>query len=724
MMQTPTIAVAATFTADLLEGPLAFWMQEVEAPARIAFAPYNQLFQQLLDPNSLLGRNSQGVNVVLVRLEDWHRPESSAAGGLGDASYRVQLRRTAEEFVAAVVSAAERSGTPHLIGLCPSSPALSRVPEWRSCLRETEEWIVARLRDRGGVYVITGDEIQAAYPVADWSDPDGDEMGRVPYTTAFYTALGTVLARKGYALRSPPRKVIAIDCDETLWKGVCGELGPLGVEVDGPRKILQEFLVEQRNGGALLCLCSKNAEEDVWEVFDRRPEMPLRREHLVASRINWQAKSTNLRELAAELGLGLDSFVFIDDSPVECAEVEANCPAVLTLRLPERADETPAFLRQVWAFDRLTVTAEDRQRSDSYRQNGARERLRRESPTLVDFLTNLRLQVCLFDPKPADLARVAQLTQRTNQFNCTTVRRTEGELRRLVSSRAYRCLAVEVSDRFGDYGLVGATLFRASAAALEVDTFLLSCRVLGRGVEHRMLRELGALAAARGLARVDVPFVPSRKNQAARDFLERAGGQFRHDTADGFVFRFPAEEAARLEYRGESASADGARTGSVFATDAVAPAPPLARIARELGDVRSILAAINARRRVRRGATLMLLDAPAAPRTPVEETLADIWSEVLGVEPVGIHDNFFQLGGDSLLATQVVSRLRRAFGVQLPLGILFDAPTVAGQAVMILEAMTDHMDGDDMIDLLDELERAGEGGLIEATGGAGVTATP
>jgi acyl carrier protein len=143
-----------------------------------------------------------------------------------------------------------------------------------------------------------------------------------------------------------------------------------------------------------------------------------------------------------------------------------------------------------------------------------------------------------------------------------------------------------------------------------------------------------------------------------------------------------------------------------------------------LGEVGAILAAINARRRVRRGATLMLPEPPVAPRTPVEETLCDIWTEVLGVEPVGIHDNFFQLGGDSLLATQVVSRLRRAFCVQLPLGILFDVPTVAGLAMATLQAMTERVNGDDMIDLLDELERVGDGGLIGTAGGAGVTATP
>src|SRR5262249_45101107 len=157
-------------------------------------------------------------------------------------------------------------------------------------------------------------------------------------------------------------------------------------------------------------------------------------------------------------------------------------------------------------------------------------------------------EIRLFEPGPEALARVAQLTQRTNQFNCTTVRRTEAEVRQLCRSGAFRCLAVEVRDRFGDYGLVGVILFRADAEALEVDTFLLRCGVLGRGVEHAMLRRLGEEARGRGLARVDVPFVPTRKNQPALDFLERAGGRFRQEQPGGCVFRFPAAETASIVF--------------------------------------------------------------------------------------------------------------------------------------------------------------------------------
>ena len=170
------------------------------------------------------------------------------------------------------------------------------------------------------------------------------------------------------------------------------------------------------------------------EVFDRRPDMVLKREHLVSWRINWQPKSENIRSLAQELNLGLDSFIFLDDNPVECAEVRSGCPEVLTLRLPIDGD-IEGFLRHVWAFDRLRVTSEDRQRTTMYKQEAERARFQKQAPTIDEFLAGLDLQVTISEPAPEQVDRVAQLTQRTNQFNFTT---DPPQRRRDPSARASR----------------------------------------------------------------------------------------------------------------------------------------------------------------------------------------------------------------------------------------------------------------------------------------------
>jgi FkbH-like protein len=219
-----------------------------------------------------------------------------------------------------------------------------------------------------------------------------------------------------------------LDCDQTLWSGVCGEDGASGICLDAPRRSLQEFMRAQRDAGKLLAICSKNNEEDVRQVFEHRNDMPLRAEHIAAWRTNWNPKSENLKSIAQELNLGLDSLIFVDDNPVECAEVEANCPEVLVLQLPEDCERIPAFLKHCWAFDQLRITSEDRRRVESYSQNRDREVLRTQSMSLADFIAGLNLQIQISSMSTDQLSRMSQLTQRTNQFNCTTIRRSEAEL--------------------------------------------------------------------------------------------------------------------------------------------------------------------------------------------------------------------------------------------------------------------------------------------------------
>ncbi|HSG40711.1 MAG TPA: HAD-IIIC family phosphatase, partial [Thermoanaerobaculia bacterium] len=642
------VAVTATFTADLLADSLEAWMEELEIRSRVEFAPYNQVFQQLLDPSSLLGRNVRGVNVVLLRFEDW----------------KWDQERNVHDLAAALRASAARSAAFHLVVSCPPPPG-------REVLHAGLEDRLAEALAGSGVHLVRADEILGLYPMAASWDPHADEIGHVPYTTEFFAVLGTVIARKVHARRAAPVKAIAVDCDNTLWCGVCGEDGPLGVSIDPSRRALQEFLVAQHDAGVLICLLSKNSEADVDEVFARRPEMPLRPSHVVARRIDWEPKSANLRSLAAELGLALDSFAVLDDNPMERAEIQAGCPEALVVELPERVEEIPGFLRHVWAFDRLEVTEEDRRRTALYRQNLERERFRGEAASFADFLAGLGLEVEIAEIAGRHIERAAQLTVRTNQFNATTVRRTEAEVRDFLATGGEGRI-VEVRDRFGDYGLVGLLLFRAAGGTLEVDTLLLSCRVLGKGVEHRMLAELGRLAGERGLSSVVVPFRRTPRNQPVFDFLESLG------TADGSVYRFPAARAAAVSL---------AAPAPASSAEPAAAAPGRAagrRAGAELSKSGELLAWVRSKRRP---AAAEPERAFVAPRTPIEELLAEIWADLLGTDRVGVHDSFFRLGGHSLLGTVLLSRVRDAFDVEVPLFTLFESPTLGGLAGKIEEAL-------------------------------------
>lgn len=705
----PTIAIAATFTVEPLADVLEFWRRTLEMPARIAFAPYNQVFQQLLDSTSVMARNRTGLNVVLLRWED-----------LGN---REAVRdRTARDVARALRTAAGFTTTPCLVIVCPA--AKHAAAAHREEFDRLEAQLVSSVADLQGVDVLLPADLQALYPVSEYDDPAAFALGHVPYTPVFFAALGTIVMRRFHARQRPPFKVIALDCDETLWKGVCGEVGPHGIKLDAPHRFLQKLMVAQQQAGMLLALCSRNNDEDVDAVFEQRADMPLKREHLVARRTNWRPKAENLMSLARELRLDLDSFIFIDDDRVACAEVEAICPEVLTIQLP-KSSAIPKYLSHVWALDVAGCSREDARRTELYRQDLARERLRRESLNLEEFFATLKLDIQVRAMAALHLGRVAQLTRRTNQFNCTTIRRSEEELTRIYDRRQLEGLVIEVSDRFGSYGLVGAVLFRRADAALVVETFLLSCRALGRGVEHRMLSALGELALERGLDRVELMFRASGKNTPALEFLTSLANADRRTGGQDEVFTLSSADAARVRFTpGAHVSGLGvpeAGDGNRWRRAALRPAPSglARRIATELADAESIRRAIDLGKRHARPD---LKTGYAEPRTTVEMMIANLWAQALGVDRVGIHDNFFALGGHSLLATLLVSRMRDAFGEDISLETFFERPTVAAMADWMERRRIQQAGPGELSEILRALERLSdeevEGLLARETRGA------
>ena len=294
---------------------------------------------------------------------------------------------------------------------------------------------------------------------------------RSPYSLALYQELGRETARLIRRRYRPSAKVLALDADNTLWGGIVAEEGAEAVEVgpDGTGRafqLFQEAALKLRERGVLLVLVSRNEPEDVWAVFDNHPGMRLKRSHITASRINWKSKSQNLKELAAELNLGLDSFVFVDDDPANRQEVAANAPEVTVVPLPADPVEYCQALTQLWVFDSATrLTAEDRERAGMMLQEQERQQVRQAHAHLNDYLHDLKLQVEMREARAFDLSRVAQLEQKTNQFNLTLARRTLDQLKAL--GRSHSIYVVHAADRFGDYGLIGACILRAGRGRLD-----------------------------------------------------------------------------------------------------------------------------------------------------------------------------------------------------------------------------------------------------------------
>ncbi len=635
---------------------LAFWLGELDLDLPVRFAPYNQVFQSILDTDGLLRSNAGGVNAVLIRESDWAPAGPDAFS---------QLARGIRD---------DSSGADWIVLTCPPSPGagplLGNDPERDALLRAIP-----------GVQFGSWRDVLTLYPVPEIHDEVSDSLGAVPYSKAFYAALGTWIARRVNALRTPPFKVMALDCDNTLWRGVCGEDGPSGVAVEPGQRALQEFALAQRESGMLLALASKNNESDVFETIAAHPEMPLGPEHLSAWRIGWEAKSASLTAIAGELGVGLDSVVFLDDDRRECAEVEADCPGVAALPLPAKEAAIAGFLQHVWAFDRPRVTDADRQRASQYAQRAERQRAERRAGTLAEFVAGLGLRVTIGPASPEHLARVAQLTQRTNQMNCSTLRRTEAELQAALRSGDLECLIVDVSDRFGDYGLAGALLYRRAQERLRAETFLLSCRALGRGVEHRMLARLGELAKERGVAAVEIPFLPTARNAPALQFLESLAAS-REAREAGAAFVLSSDAAAAAEWRPSSAPSPAPPSLPPGIAATARRSIDYARIANDLCSVDRILGAMK---RPQPAGAIALGAPDSSPHEGVEAAIAAIWSDLLGVAAIGRDDNFFDLGGHSLVAIQMLSRIQRELGAELSLDVVYGGPLTVAELARVVE---------------------------------------
>jgi FkbH-like protein len=663
------IAVAATFTADPLRSVISFWSKELQTALEVRFAPYNQVLQSLLDPSSVLAANTHGLNVVLLRLEDL-------------ASDVTALAENVRHFAAELHSARTRLASPLVTMLCPSAPGSPHAEA------ETEmEEILAG----AGVPLIRRLLLDSLYPVANTHSPEGERLGRIPYSEAWFSAAGTMIVRHAQALSRAPFKLIALDCDNTLWAGICGEDGPEHVVLDEPRKALHEFMLRQREDGILLTMASKNNEDDVWETFRAHPEFPLRPEHFVTWRLNWEPKSTNLVSIAGQLSLGLDSFIFVDDNPKECAELSDALPEVLTVALPADIERTEHFLRHLWAFDHPVVTNEDRKRSAYYAQAAEFGNEVRRARSLADFMASIQLRVEVGELVPERLPRVAQLTQRTNQFNTTTIRRSEGDIQALVNAGA-TVLTADVTDRFGDYGLVGVLILMPEGDTLSVDSMMLSCRALGRGVEHRMLAEVGRIAADRGFRRVRVPFSKTAKNKPALDFVQSLGDAENLDPAT----------LRGLEWKPAPAAEPPAPRPASSATHHSAPAVDYIRIATGLSTVSDILEAMRTSARFDES------------MSETERALASIWADLLEKSRIRRTDNFFDLGGHSLVAVLLLMRIQETFGVELPIDDVYTGGlTLADLAARIESAQAGEMDPAEYSALLAEIEALTEEEALE-----------
>lgn len=368
-----------------------------------------------------------------------------------------------------------------------------------------------------------------------------------PFAPPFLTRYAEAIAGVVRALSGRIRKCLVLDCDNTLWGGIVGEDGRDGIRLSSdhlPGAYFQEFqrtILDFHARGTTIVLCSKNDEADVLDVLDHHPDCLIHRKHLATWRINWNDKVQSITEIASELNIGLDSLVFVDDSPQECALVGQAMPQVLVRQTPANPDQLVGFLSREGLFDAFVMTPEDLERTRTYQQNRGRSELSAASMDIADYKAQLQTRLSVRIATVADVARVAQLLQRTNQFNLTTRRHDPVEVRRLLDDPDALVICAELSDRFGDLGIIAVAIVLHRGGEAVIDTMLMSCRALGRDAEMAFTSAVFSIAHREWQpVRIRAEYVASAKNSLVADFWERAG-----------LVRDPADESDRAGYRSD-----------------------------------------------------------------------------------------------------------------------------------------------------------------------------
>ncbi len=545
-----SVGVAASFTAEPVEAQAgALLLDAGFTDPQIHFADYNQLHQVCLDPTAMLGEDVEVV-VLLWRIEDvFEQPLARYLAG-DDAAGTEILDGVAE--LASLVANLDSTSKATTCASTPPHPGgwgidlrdvVTSLRVGRLHREAVSAWLDG-LASAPFVEIVDLDALQRLAGESQVFDTQKWAMYRQPYRGDFWLELGAQIAEVVVRRTTPPPKCIVLDCDNTLWGGIVGEDGLGGLQLGDtfPGRAFQAFqheLQTLKSRGFMLALATKNSEAEVLDVFERHEGMVLTLADIATRQIHWQPKSESIRAIAAELNIGVDSLVFVDDSPFEIAEVSAAFPELRCLQVPEELAELPFLLSESGLFRRVRISGEDRQRTEMM-QSEAKRRTQLKTMDRPQFLASLELRVIFSSVSDDHVTRVAQLTNKTNQFNVTTIRRDESQIRQLVQSPAHDVWAIQVSDRFGDYGIVGVAIVDHGADASTIDTFLMSCRVLGRGVETAFLTAIADDAVARGVTSLVGHYEATRKNGQVATFYADHG--FEADSAFPGLFRLDLRE--------------------------------------------------------------------------------------------------------------------------------------------------------------------------------------
>ena len=549
-LQPVRLAVLGSSTTAQLPPLLALHGLAAGLALEIHEAPFGAYRQEILDPGSALYAFRPQAVLLFVNHRDAEEGPPEAEAERWAALWKLLRERAGcVVLMNAFDVPAERPGGNLEAGLPDSR--LARLRRLNALLAERAAGGAALLVDCDHLSGVVGKER--------WHDARFWHHARQAIAPSALPRYAAEAAAVLMAAFGRARKCLVLDLDNTLWGGVVGDDGVAALELgETPRgeafAEFQRYLKALARRGVLLAVCSKNDEANAREPFRTRPEMVLRLDDFSAFVANWEDKATGLRAIAKALNLGLDALAFADDSASERELVRRFCPEVAVVDLPEDPADYVRTLDSLRLFETASVSSEDRGRAAHFAAEAARAALQEGAPDLASFLRGLEMRAEAGPFRDADVPRLAQLVNKTNQFNLTTRRTTEAEVRAVSADPGAWTLAVRLADRLGDYGLVSAVVARRRGDDLEIETWLMSCRVLGRHVERLVFNRLVAGARAAGAKALVGRYLPTAKNGLVKDLL--AGFGFAAE-ADG-SWRLPLARANILEVAINDGSTDPA----------------------------------------------------------------------------------------------------------------------------------------------------------------------
>jgi len=539
------LGILRTFTLETMLDHIRLALSCIPCQPEIIVGEFENIEQELFNPNSLFVTSELDIVLLIWRLEELH-PRLAWEADMMSAEQRRDAYEILNSRVENIVSSYR--------GAAPLFLSTLALPElWKGRLHDLHRpfgvnEIVRRFNV--GLHDLASTGKISIFDFSQWLSSEGssaidlkmDFFVSQPIAARSMLSFSGAIARLVTPIVRPQAKVLALDLDNTLWGGVLGEDGLSGLKISSnyPGNIyhrIQQFVLSLKHRGVLLVLLSKNNLEDVEQAFKALDDMPLKLDDFSLIKVNWREKHINLSEAAKELNLGVDSFVFVDDQPFEREQMSFALPQVQVLSAGEDPLSIYTALLNCSNFENIRISQEDITRASDYRQQLLRKELETSCST-ADFLKSLKLEAVICPVVESSLQRAYQMLAKTNQFNLTTRRHGEADLRRMLEMPGSVLLTLALSDRFGDQGVVGLCIALQDKNSKDavLDSFLLSCRAIGRGAEEALWGMLLRKLSSIGYRRLKAIYYVTPKNSQVSDLLDRWGMKRTHENSQGVEY--------------------------------------------------------------------------------------------------------------------------------------------------------------------------------------------